>query len=290
MITIRLGVGMLLFAFMQLAGWPLARAERVSMTMRPDLTAIAEYRAGRADKPVILILHGFLQTADSPVIFSLTEGLAGEGYGVLAPTMTLGVTHRRTSLACEAIHTHTLNDDIIEIDRWVQWLKRRHNRPIVLIGHSLGSVTLLAYLDRYADTPVRKTIGVSIMEGRLTGNPKDQEKKILDLKQRIRNGQREPVRQPYSFCSTFNAIPESLLSYLEWSPARVMALSRKHKSRLIYIMGGRDDRLGPGWVEGLVKTGVTVRIIPGANHFMDGEYEFDLLESVIGELKDLRAE
>jgi len=49
-------------------------------------------------------------------------------------------------------------------------------------------------------------------------------------------------------------------------------------------MGGNDDRLGTGWVDKL-KAHNRVKIIPGANHFMDGEHEFDLLDSVLDEMK-----
>jgi dienelactone hydrolase len=265
-----------------------ARAEHVQTRPRPDLAALAEYRAGRPDKPALLILHGFLQTYDFPTIFRMTDGLAAEGYTVLAPTLTLGVTHRRASLACEAIHAHTLNDDLKEIDHWVKWLKQRHRGEIILIGHSLGSLTLLAYLDQGADPAVASAIGVSIMEGRISDDKTRQAKAISELRRQLRAGERAPKPRPFSFCNSFNATPASLLSYLEWTPDRVMAASVRQRARLTYIMGSRDDRLGEGWLDALQRTGVKVRIIQGANHFMDGEHEFDLLDALLDELRMVR--
>lgn len=288
--TLHRAVGMVVLALALLSSWKLAGAERISLMLQPNLTAFAEYRPGDPAKPAIIILHGFLQTHETPVVFSLTEGLSGAGFTVLAPTMTLGVTHRSSSLACEAIHTHTIDDHLTEVARWLDWLKQRHKGPVVLAGHSLGSLTVLAYLDRRNDPRITKAIGISIMEGRVRGDAKQQQQVVEQLKQRLAQGQNAPVKQPYSFCSAFNAAPKSMLSYLEWTPDRVMARSNKHRSRLVYIMGSRDDRLGPGWIEALQKTGVKVRIIPGANHFMDGSHEFDLLDLVIAELQGLRAE
>jgi alpha/beta superfamily hydrolase len=46
------------------------------------------------------------------------------------------------------------------------------------------------------------------------------------------------------------------------------------------IMGGKDDRMGADWVEKLVSRGIAVRVIPGASHFFDNQYEFDLQEAV----------
>ena len=46
-------------------------------------------------------------------------------------------------------------------------------------------------------------------------------------------------------------------------------------------MGGKDDRMGADWVEKLVARGIKVRVIPGASHFFDDQYEFDLQEAVL---------
>jgi len=51
-----------------------------------------------------------------------------------------------------------------------------------------------------------------------------------------------------------------------------------------YLMGSMDDRLGPAWIEQLRQTGQPLTIIPGANHFMDGEYEFALQDAVLEQL------
>ena len=98
------------------------------------------------DKPAVLLLHGFLQTRDFPTVATLARGLRDAGYPVLSPTLSLNIPNRSQSLACEAIHRHSLDDDIGEIARWVDWLKSHGHRSIVLIGHSFGSLQLLAYL------------------------------------------------------------------------------------------------------------------------------------------------
>ncbi len=265
-----------------------AQAEQVRLALRPNLTALAEYHAGAPDKPAVMILHGFLQTHQFPIVARMTDGLADLGYTVLAPTLTLGVTHRRISLACEAIHTHTMEESADEIEKWLDWLRQRHKGPIVLVGHSLGSVNLLATLHKGPPAQVKHLIGVSIMEGRINSTDGRQELQIADLRRRIKLGQREPVRESFSFCKQMNAAPGTLLSYLSWSPARIHTVSAAHRANITYIMGSRDDRLGPGWVEALRRTGVKVRMIEGANHFMDGEYEFDLLDTLVDELKTLR--
>jgi len=259
------------------------RAASVELTLPNKLVAMAEYRKGDPDKPAVILLHGFLQTNEFPMIHRLVEGISDTGRGVLAPTFTLGVTHRRQSLACEAIHTHTMSEVEGEISAWVNWLKARHKGPIILLGHSFGSVEALAYLSDKPDPAITRFIGVSIIEGRLKLTSAETTKLLADMRRAVKTGEPRVVTHQFSFCQKYQATPASLLSYLEWTPQRVLDASARLPLPNLYIMGGRDDRLGTGWVDKL-KTRNRVIVIPGANHFMDGEHEFDLLDAVLAEL------
>ena len=261
-----------------------ARAESVELVLPNKLAATAEYRKGDPNKPAVILLHGFLQTHEFPTLQRLVEGIADSGRTVLAPTLSLGVTHRQQSLACEAMHTYTMADVGQEIDAWVKWLKVRQPGPIILIGHSIGSMEMLAYLSAKPDPAISRFIGISLIEGRLELTEAETARLIARLRQAATTGKPRMVTHQFSFCQKYQATPASLLSYLEWTPARVLAASAKLKLPKLFIMGGRDDRLGSGWVDKL-KTRNRVKVIPGAKHFMDGEHEFELLDAVLDELK-----
>lgn len=262
--------------------WLPAKADRVELTLPNQLVARAEFREGHPGKPAVVLMHGFLQTHDFPVIHRLTEHLGGAGYTVLAPTLTLGISARRQSLACEALHTHTQEDAIRELDAWMKWLKARRVQSVILIGHSFGSMQALAYTAEMHNPMVKKLIGISIIEGRPIGR---NGKEVLPARG---NGKSDGiVTQAFSFCQKFRASPSTLESYLAWTPRRILNEVDRSRLPITFIMGDRDDRLGPHWIAQLQKTRAKVRIIPGANHFMDGEYEFDLLDRVSEELKGL---
>jgi dienelactone hydrolase len=261
------------------------RAEPVELTLPGKLVARGEFRPGDVDKPAVLLLHGFLQTHEFPTIQRLADNLAGEGYAVLTPSLSLGVPHRRQSLACEAIHTHGMADAMAEIDAWVRWLKRKKPRAIVLMGHSFGSAQTLAYLSGKPDPAVRALIGVSIMEGRVIDDRAARQRTLAELRARVKAGDRQPVTQPFSYCKAYRATPASLLSYLEWTPDRLLEAINRAPLPVAMIMGGRDDRLGAAWIERLGKTRAKLEVIEGADHFMDGEHEFDLLDRVLTELR-----
>lgn len=277
---------MLRWLFLLLAGYSLSsQAELVELVLPSNLTVYAEYRQGDPGKPTVVLLHGFLQTHEFPTIHSLTEGLSSAGYSVLAPTLSLGLSHRKQSMACEAIHSHKMEEGTQEIAAWLAWLKARKTQSVVLVGHSFGSVETLAFLTAYREPLVKKLIGISVVEGRLKVDGSERDKLIKQTRAMVQARKRSLLTRQFSFCQRFLATPESLLSYLEWTPRRIIADASRLSQPIVFIMGSQDDRLGRHWIEQLQKSKAKVRVIEGANHFMDGDYEFDLLDNVLLELK-----
>jgi len=264
-----------------------ALADIVTLTMPNGLVARAEFRLGSPGKTAVILIPGFLQTLDSPSVNRLANSLSSEGYTVLLPTLTLGVTYRNQSLPCEAINNHTVAEGAAEIKTWVDWLKAKRVKRIVLAGHSLGTTYALEYLTKAPDSAVVKFIGISIVEGGLKAGEQARSKLITDLRSLVNSGSRSILEEQFSYCQKFRATPECLLSYMEWGPDKVLGSINNIKVPVSMIMGSKDDRLGANWLDRLKKTRAKVIIIPGANHFMDGEYEFDLMDLFLVEIRDL---
>lgn len=263
-----------------------ATAAVVQQTMRPGIPATAEYLAGDRAKPAVLLIHGFQQTREFATVATLARGLNDAGYAVLVPTLSLGVPGRRQSLACEAIHRHGMEDDVAEIARWVAWLKARGHGSIVLFGHSFGSLQGLAYLAGKPDTAVRGYLGISLIEARIGGA--DRAALVSRLQHSVATHKRDLVAHPLSFCRKYLATPESLLSYARWDQARVLAILKRPPVPVRLIMGGLDEMAGQDWLGLLQHVQVPMTVIRGANHFMDGEHEFDLLDTALEHLDALK--
>lgn len=263
-----------------------AHASLVQQEMRPGIPASAEYRIGKPDKPAVLLLHGFLQTREFSTVNTLAAGLHDAGYTVLSPTLSLNIPNRTQSLACEAVHRHSMDDDVAEIGRWATWLKSRGHPAIVLLGHSFGSLQLLAYLSGKPDAAVKGYIGTSLIEAQ-TGTTARPEL-IADLNSRILKKQRGLVTHSLSFCRKYTSTPEDLLSYLRWDQAYVLASLKRLPVRSKLVMGDSDETLGGGWIKALQHVQTPMVIVSGANHFMDGEHEFDLLEHTLKHLETIK--
>ncbi|MHB1093042.1 alpha/beta hydrolase [Thiobacillus sp.] len=256
-----------------------AHASIVQQMMRPGIPANAEYLIGERSKPAVLLLHGFLQTREFSTVTTLARGLQDAGYTVLSPTLSLNIPNRRQTLACEAVHKHSMEEDVAEIRYWVDWLKSRGHRSIVLIGHSFGSLQLLAYLSDHPDPVVKAYIGASLIEAQI-GNA-SRPALIARLETLIQNKHDALITQSLSFCKTYPSTPEGLLSYVRWDQPRLLTALKQIPVSVLLIMGDADNMLGHGWLSALQYTGIPMVIVHGANHFMDGEHEFDLLDHAI---------
>lgn len=263
-----------------------AHAEIVQLEMRPGISASAEYLAGERSKPAVLLLHGFLQTREFSTVATLARGLQEEGYSVLSPTLSLNIPNRTQSLACEAVHKHNMEDDVAEIGRWVGWLKSRGHRSIVLVGHSFGSLQLLAYLSAKPDSAVKAYIGASLIEAQI--GAANRPALIAQLENRVHGKRRALVTQTLSFCKKYPSTPEGLLSYARWDQARVLAALRQSPVGVNLIMGEEDNMLERGWLKALQHMQAPMVIVKGASHFMDGAHEFDLLEHTLESLERIQ--
>lgn len=256
-----------------------AQAEVAYQQIRPGVSAGAEYRLGERNKPAVLLLHGFLQTRDFPTVATLARGLNDAGYSVLSPTLSLNIPNRAQSLACEAVHNHNLYDDVAEVARWIDWLKSRGHRSVLLVGHSFGAFQLLAYLTANPDAAIKGYIGISLIEPQ-TG-PTSRAALIAQLERHQQTDPRRLVATQLSYCRKYLSTPEALLSYVRWEQSRILSVLKHPQVPVGLIMGGADDTLGSGWIKALKHVQTRMVIVKGANHFMDGQYEFDLLDHTL---------
>jgi pimeloyl-ACP methyl ester carboxylesterase len=262
-----------------------AYCETVRIPVDNGLEATAELLRGDADHAPLLILHGFLQTGDFFTVRRLGEALNDQGYTVLLPNLSLGINHRRQSLACEAIHSHSMAQDVDEVSRWVDWLYRESGKPITLIGHSAGGLTLLAYLEGRQDPPIDQTLMISLIT--FAQGPIAKESKA-DRERAVRQQSIDPnaiTSYPLAYCDNYVTTAGNYLSYLDWDGEKALDSLNKLAHKPIVILGGKDRRLGSDWMPRLKNTGVEVIEIPGANHFFNNEFEFDLVDTISGLLQ-----
>ena len=243
--------------------------------------ARAEFHAGDSGKPAVLVLHGFLQTSAFPTIVSMVDALSTAGYTVVAPTLSLGISRRNKSLPCEAVHLHSLDDDAAEVAFWVRWLVQKGHTHIILVGHSFGNLQLLTYLGRDPSPAVKQVLMISLTDVEVKQDAQQRALLAQDLRNRAVRGDNALVEAEFGHCRKYVSPPAALLSYIKLSRRSILDSLASSPVPAAAIMGGKDDRMGADWVDRLVARGITVRVIPGATHFFDNQYEFDLQEALL---------
>jgi pimeloyl-ACP methyl ester carboxylesterase len=264
-----------------------AAAEEIELSLPDSQIGIASFRQGDAEGPPVLVLHGFLQTRNFSTVFRLAEGLAGEGYSVLSPTLALGISHRDRSLACEAIHTHDMETDVEEIRAWVSWLRERTGKDPLLIGHSSASVQLLAYLTRYPAAGVRAAALISLVPFGPGPTAQETPREEAMARQAVAAGRTGLGDYALSYCRRYVTDARRYLSYYRWTREVTADAIEQAKVPVFVIVGGNDRRIDATWLAKLERTSARLIFIEGANHFFDQQYEFELLDSVVGVLSDL---
>lgn len=262
-----------------------AATELIERKRSNDVVATAAWMPGEAAKPVVLLVHGFLQTREFSTVENLARALNEEGYGVLRPTLTLNLTHRKQSMACDAIHTHTMASDLAELREWVGWLKANTSERLVLMGHSYGSFQLLRLMSSWSDERVDHLVMGSLVDPGVEGFGRQ-----VDIDQARRMSaadDRRLVRFPMAYCKPYVGTPDSYLSYANINTASVLHdLSQLGIDHSV-IVGSKDVRAPKAWIEKLNGLDLNLVLIPGANHFFAGEHEFDLLQAMVDLLESL---
>ncbi|GKT11696.1 MAG: hypothetical protein ISEC1_P0665 [Thiomicrorhabdus sp.] len=261
------------------------KAEIVSQIIQPSkIKAVADYVVGDPNKPAILILHGFLTTNQFHTITAISNILQEEEFSTLAPNLTLRIPQRRDSIKCNSIHTNTLEDDVIEVKDWVNWLKAQGHKKIILLGHSSGSSSLLQYLHENEDSAIILAIFTSLfyLNGAELGI---QNSDIAAAKLAVAAQDNYPRNYSFNFCQkNYYATPNSFLSYLKMDRQYTLDTLNSLKIPNYTIMAGEDkryNRVGLEWLKELRATSTKLVIINGTNHFFSGEYELDFQDSLI---------
>jgi len=257
-----------------------ASEQIISVKLPDNKTVTAEFRPGKPGSPAVLIIHGFLQTRNYLTVSILAESAVDAGYATLTPTLSLGVSERKKSLQCAAIHGHTFEGDIAEIDYWVKWLEKKGYRKIVVIGHSYGSLHLLGYLLGYSSTSVSRFIATSLLDISREQTPEERQTYMKDAENRIKNGDKSLGEYALSYCKKYAAPASAYISYASWSRNRILDSVKKINVPITVILGGKDKRLDANWKDELVNHGANVIMIDSANHFFAADQEFDLLDTV----------
>jgi len=259
---------------------PLCFAEPVKLTTASDKVALADYLQGSNNASPVLLLHSFMQTNEFSTVNRLATSLHDSGFTVLSPTLSLGINNRKQSLACEAIHTHSLDSDSDELKQWIDWLHHKTQKPIILIGHSSGGPVILKYMDDHHAKFIQHGILISMAyygSGPVASETPEHAEKATQAV----NQNSDPLSNyALRYCKTYPTYASAFLSYYNWNLQKTISVINKYNDRISLIIGTADKRFDNSWLQRPDAKNSHVVTIEGAGHFFDRVHELDLLETV----------
>ena len=269
-----------LFGFFLFFYASLSIAEPVKLTNASGQVIAADYLQGTNNAPPILLLHGFLQTKEFPTVSRLVTVLQDLGYSVLNPTLSLGISNRKQSLPCEAIHTHSLNSNADEIRQWVEWLHEKTGKAVTFIGHSAGGPVMLKYMEDSNAKFIDHTILISLSHFSAGAMARDNEVQAEKALKVIDSGSDTLSTYALSYCENYPTYASNFLSYYNWDRAKISSVVGRFNDQITIILGSNDKRIDSAWQQQLQKQHNKVILIEGANHFFDQAHEFDLAAAI----------
>lgn len=255
-------------------------AESVKLRNTSGQVIAADFTQGANDTGPILLLHGFLQTNKFTTIIRLETELNDSGYTVLSPTLSLGISNRKESLSCEAIHMHSMEKDADELRQWIEWLYKKTGRQVTVIGHSAAGPTVLKYMEDSNAMYIAHAILISLSytNDRLYSSENFHHKeKALKA---VNSGINPLDTYALHYCKNYPTDARAFLSYYNWNRAKVSKVVGEFNDHISIILGTGDKRVEPDWRQQLKEQNSNIILIEGANHFFDQAYEFDLTEAV----------
>lgn len=257
-------------------------AEQQVLKLQNGLTATADYYVSDGKKITALVMHPFLQTSDFSVVANLTETLVDEGFGVLLPTLTLGIDARQQSKDCEAIHTQSFENDQSELEEWADWLKKHTSDRIVLIGHSSGASLIARSLASNPPHKVSTSILISpVHYGHPGGAGMLPEQRAQALKDQESGKADELVQYKISYCDKYTTTRSNYLDITSVDEDTMQTYLDTIKPPIHIVYGSNDESLNASWREKINSGDHTIHEVLEGNHFFSGPSEFDMHDTIL---------
>lgn len=249
---------------------------------------------------VILIVHGTLAHKGMEITSALQNLLKDNGLNTLAINLSYSIDNRSGMYDCKNLHKHKHTDALSEISVWIDWLKKKDVKKIILLGHSRGGNQAAWFASQNDDPAIKSAILVAPMtwdEKSASENYKKRYKKdlqpLLERAQKlIKSGKGDTVlaHTDFLYCEDTSITAEAFVSY--YAPDKKMdtPFLIPRIKRPVFLALAKDDTIMPDLIKKAAalsdnKT-VHIKVFEMADHFFRDLNAEELAEEIVGFLKD----
>ncbi|WP_299177157.1 alpha/beta hydrolase [uncultured Neptuniibacter sp.] len=268
-----------------------ASAEEVSIkpnNLRLNANLLLSEESGFST--VVLITHGTLAHNGMEIIDSWQSLLTDEGISSLAINLSLGQDNRHGMYDCSSRHTHKHTDAIEEIHHWIQWLKSKGSKQIILAGHSRGGNQSAWYLSEYQEPAIQALILLAPQTwDQQTEASAYKSRYQVELKPLLDNaaelsGDSVLSKVDFIYCEDAEVYLESFVSYYQPDSRLDTPTLLRSETTPTLVIAGSEDTTVPALEEkihAINNKNVQVVEIEGADHFFRDLYMDEVIEHSI---------
>lgn len=266
-----------------------AQAEEVSLehnglTLNANLLLNEDSALDR----VFLITHGTLAHNQMEIIRTWQSLLSDEGFSTLAINLSLGIDNRHGMYDCPNLHTHKHEDAAAEIAAWVNWLREKGTKEIILAAHSRGGSQTAIYSTNPAPEVIAQVLLApqAMTATDISSSYEKQYHKPLDPL--LQQAQAAPATTVLSntdfiYCENTSVQAGSFVSYYTYSDNHnTPALLAKTTLPTLVLIGSEDSTV-VGLEDKMALVGnsnVSSVVIEGADHFFRDLYMDEVIEHI----------
>lgn len=249
---------------------------------------------------VILIVHGTLGHKGMEITSSLQNLLKDNGLNTLAINLSYSIDNRSGMYDCKNLHKHKHTDALSEISAWIDYLKKRDVKKIILLGHSRGGNQAAWFASQNDDPVIKSAILVAPMtwdEKSVSENYKKRYKKdlrpLLEKAQKlIKSGKGDTVlaHTDFLYCEDTSVTAEAFAGYYASDKKMDTPFLIPQIKKPVFLAIAKNDTVIPDLIEKASalsnnKT-VHIKVFEMADHFFRDLNAEELTEEIVGFLKD----
>ncbi len=218
-----------------------------------------------SQKGVVLWLHGLMQTHNMQEPIAVQRNAWVEaGFPVLSPTLSLGTDNRKEPYDCSYPLDHEYEQDLLEIQAWIEWLRSKGVKKIILAGHSFGGQQVIHAYGKLKGKGVVGLLAVAPSKGLKREHPH-----LRRAEKLLKAGKgKELLKTSFFYCRSAPVSARTLYSHYGVD-RHIGRYLKDIDVPVLIVWGGEDSRVKdlPRFLEPFLGKNARLEVIDYADHF-----------------------
>lgn len=251
---------------------------------------------------VILMTHGTLAHGKMEIMAGLQNMFRERGLNTLSITLGLGLDNRSGMYDCKVAHRHKHTDALDEIGAWLNWLKQKGVRRVILFGHSRGGNQTAWFASEHDDAVIKAVILAAPATWDQKGAVQDYKKNykkdlgpiLARAEKMLKEGKGKDMMEHVDFiyCPDATVQAESFVAYYRPDSRRDTPSVLRKIKKPVLVFAGSNDQVVKGLPKKMSKVAdgkhIQLKVIEGAGHFFRDLNSEDMADAIVEYLKQIR--